>query len=268
MPFEADLADALDRSTDNLDPDLDHLVGGAVKRGRSRRNRRNLGAGVGACAVIAVAGLVMPGVLDRARHGGEGEGMEAVAFAAPRSAITGAQMIQAVEKSFPGGTYAKKEGQSNNPSDPSGGYVANGGFTFDDGRGLANVGVSAMRLKLPLQDGEGLSCEAEQTPPRAEGDTCELKELPSSATLPGGALLMQEKIADKHADGREPAHRWTTTLTVKSTGAQVQLVQWNTGGDFNTGIPKPTRPAPPLSPQQAAAVLTGSVWSPILGAVA
>jgi hypothetical protein len=268
MPFEADLADALDRSTDNLDPDLDHLVGGAVKRGRSRRNRRNLGAGVGACAVLAVAGLVMPGVIDRARHGGDGEGIESVAFAAPRSAITGKQMIQAVEKSFTGGRFTDRKGQSNNPSDPSAGYVASGSLTLDDGHGLANVGVSAMRLKLPLQDADGLSCDTEQTPPRAEGDTCELKELPSSATLPGGALVMSEKIADRRTDGREAAHRWTTTLTVKSTGAQVQLVQWNTGGSFEADIPKPTRAAPPLSRDQAVAVLTGSVWSPILGAVA
>lgn len=31
------------------------------------------------------------------------------------------------------------------------------------------VGVSAVRLKLPLKDGDGLSCA--RTPARAEGDT-------------------------------------------------------------------------------------------------
>ncbi|MGW7412060.1 hypothetical protein [Streptomyces sp. NPDC054863] len=269
MPFETDLAQALDRTTDSLEPDLTTLMAGAVQRGRSRKRRRTIGvvvgAGAGACAVIAVAGLVVPGALSRAG----GSDMETVsALAAPRSAVTGDQMIDALKKTYPGLRYSKEEKQSNEPSNPSSGSVAMGGLTVDDGQGAANVGVSAMRLKLPLQDGEGLSCDEEQVPPRPEGDTCELKELPSSARLPGGALVMQERIADRHpADSADPAHRWTTTVTMKATGAQVQMVQWNTGGDFDVTIPKPTRPAPPLSAKQAEAALTGTVWAPILGAV-
>ncbi|MFE2481592.1 hypothetical protein ACFXDA_37315, partial [Streptomyces sp. NPDC059389] len=69
MPFEADVAHALDRTTDSLAPDLSALLGGAVERGRRRRRRRNAGvlAGVGACAVIAAGGLVIPGVLSGSR---------------------------------------------------------------------------------------------------------------------------------------------------------------------------------------------------------
>ncbi|MEV6731404.1 hypothetical protein [Streptomyces sp. NPDC051364] len=266
MPFEADLAHALDRTTDSLEPDLTALLSGAVERGRSRRRRRSAGAiaGVGACAVIAAAGLVIPGALAGTRSAGSD--IEPVALAMPRSAITGTQMIQALEMTFPGGRFSQVTGQSNNPSDPSGGYVANGVLVVDDGHGAASVGVSAVRLKLPLRDGDGLSCE--QTPARAAGDTCTLSELPSSASIPGGAVVMSEQNAAKHPARADTARRWTVTVTLKSTGAQLQLVQWNsTGGGSGSDTPKPTRAAPPLSEQQAVAALTGAAWAPILSAV-
>ncbi|MFF1873324.1 hypothetical protein [Streptomyces sp. CB03911] len=271
MPFEADLAHALDRTADSLEPDLTALLGGAVERGRSRRRRRSarvvagISAGVGACAVIAVAvGLVAPGGLPGIRPAGSD--MEPVALAMPRSAITGDQMVQALETTFPGGRFSQVSGQSNNPSDPSGGYVANGELVLDDGQGAAMVGVSAVRLKLPLGDGDGLSCE--RTPALAKGDTCRLSELPSSAAIPGGALVMTEQNAAEHPVRADTAHRWTVTVTLKSTGAQLQLVEWNsTGGGSGADVPKATRSAPPLSEQQAVAALTGAVWAPILGAV-
>ncbi|MER5729156.1 hypothetical protein ABT084_12620 [Streptomyces sp. NPDC002138] len=267
MPFEADLAQALDRTTDSLDPDLTALVGAAVAHGRRRRRRRAAAAmaGVGACAAIAAAGLLAPGVLAGLRAGGSD--IEPVALAMPRSAITGDQMVQALEQTFPGGRFSETKGQSNNPSDPSGGYVANGGLVLDDGHGAAYVGISAVRLKLPFGDGDGLSCD--RTPARPKGDTCALRELPSSAAIPGGALVMSEKAAAEHPAGADTAHRWTVTVTLKATGAQLQIVQWNsTGGGSGADTPKPTRPAPPLSEEQAVAALTGPVWAPILGAVA
>ncbi|KOU14843.1 hypothetical protein ADK52_36410 [Streptomyces sp. WM6372] len=157
-------------------------------------------------------------------------------------------------------------GQSNNPSDPHGGYVANGGPVVDDGNGAAFVGVSARRLKLPLKEGDGLSCEG--TPARAAGDTCTLSELPSSAAVPGGAVVMAEQNAAERPARAGTARRWTVTVTLKSTGAQLQLVQWNsTGGGSGSDTPKPARTAPPLSEQQVVAALTGAAWAPILGAV-
>ncbi|MDH6111565.1 hypothetical protein P3T36_006745 [Kitasatospora sp. MAP12-15] len=267
MPFEADLAHALDRTTDSLEPDLTALLSGAVERGRSRRRRRSAGviAGVGACVVIAAAGLLIPGAL--AGTNSAGSDIEPVALAMPRSAITGTQMIQALETTFPGGRFSQVTGQSNNPSDPSGGYVANGELVVDDGHGAAMVGVSAVRLKLPLRDGDGLSCK--RTPARAAGDTCTLSELASSAAIPGGAVVMSQENAAEHPAGADTAHRWTVTVTLKSTGAQLQLVEWNSiGGGSGAEVPKPTRAAPPLSEQQAVAALTGATWAPVLGAVA
>ncbi|MFI6688260.1 hypothetical protein [Streptomyces sp. NPDC050485] len=267
MPFEADLAHALDRTTDSLEPDLTALLGGAVQRGRSRRRRRSAAvlAGVGACAVIAAGALVIPGALAGTHSAGSN--METVALAMPRSAITGDQMVQALKKTLPGGRFSQVTGQSNNPSDPSGGYVANGALVVDDGHGAASVGVSALRLKLPLRDGDGLSCE--RTPARAEGDTCTLRELPSSAAVPGGAVVMSERNAAKHATRADAGRRWTVTVTLKATGAQLQMVQWNSpGGGTGSDTPKATRAAPPLSEQQVVAALTGAAWAPILGAVA
>ncbi|MBT2446150.1 hypothetical protein J7F03_03390 [Streptomyces sp. ISL-43] len=266
MPFEADLAHALDRTTAPLEPDLTALLSGAVERGRSRRRRRCAAvlAGVGACAVIAAAGLVIPGALAGTHFAGSD--IETVALAMPRSAITDTQMVQALEQTLPGGRFSQETGQSNNPADPSGGYVANGGLVVDDGHGAAFVGASAVRLKLPLRDGDGLSCE--RTPARAAGDTCTLSELPSSAAIPGGAVVMSEQNAAEHPARADTARRWTVTVTLKSTGAQLQLVQWNsTGGGSGSDTPKPTRAAPPLSEQQAVAALTGATWAPILGAV-
>ncbi|MFG2718885.1 hypothetical protein ACGFW5_11440 [Streptomyces sp. NPDC048416] len=267
MPFEADLSHALYRTTDALEPDLTSLVDGAVERGRAARRRRRTTrvlTGAGACAVIAGAALVMPGMLAGVRSAGSD--IEPAALAVPRSAISGTQMIQAVEGTFPGGRFSEVSGQSNNPSDPSGGYVANGGLVVDDGHGAAMVGVSAVRLKLPLRDGDGLSCD--QTPARAAGDTCTLSELPSSAAIPGGAVVMSQKNAAEQPAHADTAHRWTVTVTLKSTGAQLQMVQWNsTGGGNGADTPKPTRTAPPLSEQQAVAALTGATWAPILGAV-
>ncbi|MFD9484943.1 hypothetical protein [Streptomyces sp. NPDC059991] len=266
MPFEADLAHALDRTTDSVEPDLTALLSGAVQRGRSRRRRRGAGvlAGVGACAVIAAGALVMPGVLAGTHSAGSD--MEPVALAMPRSAVTGDQMVQALKRTLPGGRFSQVTGQSNNPSDPSNGKVANGELVVDDGHGAAFVGVSAVRLKLPLGDGDGLSCE--QTPARAAGDTCTLSELPSSAAVPGGAVVMSERNAAEHPARTDAARRWTVTVTLKSTGAQLQMVQWNsTGGGSGAGTPKPTRAAPPLSEQQAVAALTGAAWAPVLGAV-
>nr|WSX53777.1 hypothetical protein OG409_35570 [Streptomyces sp. NBC_00974] len=267
MPFEADLAHALDRTTESLEPDLTALLSGAVQRGRNRRRRRTAGAiaAVGGCAVIAAAALVVPGALAGIRS--TGSDIEPVALAMPRSAITGTQMIQALEMTLPGGRFSEVTGQSNDPSDPSGGYVANGELVVDDGHGAAFVGVSAMRLKLPLRDGDGLSCE--QTPARAAGDTCTLSELPSSAAIPGGAVVMSEQNAAERPARADTARRWTVTVTLKATGAQLQMVQWNsTGGGSGSDTPKPTRTAPPLSEQQAVAALTGAAWAPILGAVA
>ncbi|MFI7358809.1 hypothetical protein ACIBTP_33360 [Streptomyces avidinii] len=213
---------------------------------------------------MAVAGLAIPGALAGTRPAGSD--LETVALAMPRSAITGTQMIEALKETFPGGRFSRTTGQSNNPSDPSGGYVANGGLVVDDGHGAAMVGVSAVRLKLPLGDGDGLSCE--RTPARAEGDTCTLSQLPSSAAVPGGAVVMSERNAAEHPVRADTAHRWTVTVTPKSTGAQLQMVQWNsTGGGSGAGTPEPTRAAPPLSEQQVVAALTGAVWSPVLGAV-
>ncbi|WP_406340389.1 hypothetical protein [Streptomyces sp. NBC_00648] len=267
MPFEADLAHALDRTTGSLEPDLTALVSGAVQRGRSRRRRRGAGvlaAGVGVCAVIAAGGAVIPGVLAGTHSAGSD--MEPVALAMPRSAITGTQMVRALEQTLPGGRFSQVTGQSNNPSDPSNGKVANGELVVDDGHGAAFVGVSAVRLKLPLRDGDGLSCE--QTPARAKGDTCTLSELPNSAAIPGGAVVMSERNAAEHPVRADTARRWTVTVTLKSTGAQLQMVQWNsTGGGSGSDTPKPTRAAPPLSEQQAVAALTGAAWAPILGAV-
>ncbi|MEU6237600.1 hypothetical protein [Kitasatospora sp. NPDC047058] len=266
MPFEADLAHALDRTTDSLEPDLSTILGTAVERGRRRRRRRSAGvvAGVGACAVLAAAGLLIPGALAGNRFAGSA--IEPAAPAAPRSAVTGAQMIQALEMTFPGGRFSQETGQDNNPSDPSGGFVANGELLVDDGQGAALVGVSALRLRLPLGDGDGLSCE--RTPARAAGDTCTLSELPSSAAVPGGAVVMSERNAARQPAGADTARRWTVTVTLKSTGAQLQLVQWNsTGGGTGADTPKPTRSAPPLSEQQVVAALTGAAWAPILGAV-
>ncbi|MFD7913468.1 hypothetical protein ACFV30_22525 [Streptomyces sp. NPDC059752] len=265
MPFEADLAHALDRTADSLEPDLTALLGGAVERGRSRRRRRAaVIAGIGACTVAAVAGLVIPGALAGTLP--SGSDIETVALAMPRSAITGTQMVDALKQTLPGGAFSQMDGQSNNPSDPSGGYVANGRLVVDDGHGAALVGVSAVRLKLPLRDGDGLSCA--RTPARAEGDTCTLSELPNSATVPGGAVVMSERNAAEHPARADTAHRWTVTVTLKSTGAQLQMVQWNsTGGGSGADTPKPTRAAPPLSEQQAVAALTGAAWAPILGAV-
>ncbi|MFG3053773.1 hypothetical protein ACGFZP_22865 [Kitasatospora sp. NPDC048239] len=267
MPFEADLAHALDRTTDSLEPDLTALMGRAVERGRSRRRRRNIGiaAGVGACAVIAATVVALPGVLAAGRSAGSD--FEPAALALPRSAITDTQMIEALERTFPGGRFSQVTGQSNNPSDPSGGLVANAGLVLDDGQGAAFVGVSTVRLKMPLGDGGGLSCK--QTPARAAGDTCTLRELPSSAELPGGAVVMSEKSAAEHPVRADTAHRWTVTVTLKSTGAQLQLVEWNSiGGGTGSETPKLTRPAPPLSEQQVVDALTGAVWAPILAAVA
>ncbi|BFV59554.1 hypothetical protein KCMC57_up46580 [Kitasatospora sp. CMC57] len=267
MPFETDLAQAIDRTTDSLEPDLTTLLGKAVERGRSRRRRRSAGvvAGVGACTLTAAAALAIPGALAGGSHAGSD--FEPVALAMPRSAITGAQMGEALKSVLPGGAYSRVTGQSNNPSDPSGGLVANGGLLFDDGHGAAYVGASAVRLKLPLRDGPGLTCD--QTPTRADGDTCTVRELPSSDAIPGGALVMTEQNAATHPATADTAHRWTMTFTLKSTGAQVQLVQWNsTGGGTGADTPKPTRPAPPLSEQQAITALTGPAWAPILGAVA
>ncbi|WP_441251258.1 hypothetical protein [Kitasatospora sp. McL0602] len=268
MPFEADLAHALDRTTDSIEPDLTPLLGAAVTQGRSRRRRRSAGVvlGVSACAALAAAGLVSPGALPGTHSSSE---FETVALAMPRSAISGNQMIKTLETTFPGGRFTQETGQSNNPSDPNSGYVANGGLLLDDGHGIASVGVSAVRLKLPLKDGDGLSCE--QTPARPAGDSCTVTELPSSATVPGGAVVMSEQAAARHPAGVADTgtRRWTVTVTLKSTGAQVQLVQWNsTGAGTGAEVPKPTRTAPPLSEQQAIAVLTGPTWAPILGAVA
>ncbi|WP_459648132.1 hypothetical protein [Kitasatospora sp. Ki12] len=266
MPFETDLARALDRTTDPLEPDLTALLAGAVDRGRSRRRRRTAGlvagAGVGACAVLTAAGLVLSGTLPG--FGSGGSDLEPAAQSAPRSVITGAQMIQTLEATFPGARFSQQTGQDNNPSDPSSGAVANGGLVVDDGQGAATVGISAVRLRLPLRDGDGLGCDQKHT---RGGDTCTMSELPSSAAIPGGALVMSEQNASHQPAQADTPRRWTVTVTLKSTGAQLQLVQWNTALGTGPGTVKPTRAAPPLSEQQAVAVLTGPVWAPILAAV-
>ena len=270
MPFEADLAHALDRTTDSLEPDLTVFLSGAVARGRSRRRRRSAGivAGVGACAVIAAAGLLIPGAL--AGTGSGGADMEPVALAMPRTAVTGTQMIHTLEQTFPGSRFSQVTAEGSNPSGPPSAYVATAELVVDDGHGAAFVGISAERLQLPLKvgeaDGDGLSCAS--SPDHMTGGTCSLSQLPSSAAIPGGALVMWEENAADHPVGPVAAQRWTMTVTLKATGAQLQLVEWNSNGSMvGNDTSEPTRVAPPLSEQQAVAALTGATWAPILGAV-
>ncbi|MET3986992.1 hypothetical protein [Streptomyces sp. PvR034] len=261
MPFETDLAHALNRTTESLDPDLAPLLSNAVQRGRTHQRRRRTTAvlaGITACAAITTCALLLPALRP------SGSDMEPAALALPRSAVSGDQMIQALQQTFPGARFSDQHGQSNNPADPAAGYVANAGLILDDGHGPAFVGISAVRLKLPLRDGDGLTCD--RTPARPKGDTCTQTELPPSPTVPGGAVVLSERNAADHTPGS--AQRWTVTLTLKSTGAQLQLTQWNSpGGGTGPETPKPTRPTPPLTEAQALTALTGPAWTPILNAV-
>lgn len=262
MPFEADLAHALDRTTDSLEPDVGALLRGAVTRGRGLRRRRTAGflaTGAVTCSVVAAAALVVPGMLHRHQD------PEPVRAAASRSAITGGQMIQALEGTFPGGRFSEVKGQGNKPSDPYDGAVANASLILDDGKGPASVGVSAQKFKLPLRDVEGLSCDGWQ---RSPGDTCTRSDLASSTEVPGGAVLLVERNTPKNQAPGPATSRWTVTVTMKSTGAQLRMVQWNSpGGGTGAEVPTPTRTAPPLTDQQAVAALTGPAWAPILSAL-
>ena len=271
MPFEADLARALDRTTDALEPDLNALLVGVVEQGRSRRRRRSAAflGGATACAVIATGGVLAPGLLAGTpatqRVQSAQPGPSAASGVRTKAVqVTGTEMINALETSFGGnGRFTQPTSQSNDPANPGAGLVANAALTYDDGHGAGTVGVSVLQVTLPVADADGAHCEAAD-PPTA-GSTCTMSDLPSSAVLPGGALVMYQRAVDKDPAGRTLV-TWQTTLTVKSTG--VQLVFGESNGTTTGSTRTVSRATPPFSEQQVLAGLSNAAWTPVLDSFA
>ncbi|AUG78969.1 hypothetical protein CFP65_4215 [Kitasatospora sp. MMS16-BH015] len=244
MPFENDFSRALDHTTDALDPDLGLFLTGAVQRGRRRKRRRNaaMAAGVGvAVGSLALATGLLPGPL----LGVHPAGVAAAPAATPsRSVLAGSHLIGLIEDMYPSVAFNRRAGQDTDPrNEPE---VAHASVIVDDGRGGLMAEVSATKVS-----GAGPTCLG--TP---AGDTCTLAESPR-----GDASVLAEQSTVGQLFNGQAALRWTVTVTMKATGAQLRFTQSNLplGGG-----PAPTGATPRLSDQQVVAALTGPAWAPVL----
>lgn len=241
--LEERLGNALHRAGNGFDPDRRSLAAKGEARGRLLRSRRRIAltGSVAGIALVGVGGaLLMPRTDDgrapaatstsKIRTEKHGRGMSA------------ADMIRALEKTLPKGTFSDEAGRPSD--DPLGPYAY---AVHDDGHGKAAVSV-AVNLVDPASP---QAVEAVTCPDRSSAgyDACH------TSTLGDGSRLMIFQ-GYEYPDRRADTKYWYAQL-LTPTGRQVNVSEWNAAAEKGSPV---TRPEPPLSPAGLKRVATAAVW--------
>ncbi|MEU8791065.1 hypothetical protein [Streptomyces sp. NPDC048643] len=240
--LEERLGNALHRAGNGFDPDRRALAAKGEARGRRLRSRRRIAVtgSVAGLALVGVGGaLLMPGTDD-----GRAPAAAATSKAGTEKhgRMSAADMIRALEKTLPKGSFSEEAGR---PTDhPLGPYAY---AVHDDGHGKAAVSV-AVNLVDPAspEAGEAVTCPDKST---AKYDACH------TSTLKDGSRLMIFQ-GYEYPDRRADTKYWYAQL-LSPTGRQVNVSEWNAAAEKDSPV---TRPQPPLSPARLKKAATAAVW--------
>jgi hypothetical protein len=244
--FEDQLASALRQAGDTFEPDRHALVVGGEER--ARRIRRGRAAVVGGAAGVALVGLgaamLLPG-----GHGADGQQRSVAAgpstpaaSAAPRTTVSGAQLVSTLKKLLPEGRFSQEEGRGTNDK-----RLPLARVVYDDGKGKAGIALSLARVPAGGQE----AVQSTQCPDKVfiAYDAC------TSTTLSDGSKLMVLQ-GYEYPDRRVDTKMWNAELVTPS-GQHISLQEWNSPAEKDAPI---TRDAPPLSASQLRTLVSAPEW--------
>ncbi|MEW1910866.1 hypothetical protein AB0442_20830 [Kitasatospora sp. NPDC085895] len=235
MPVEESFTTAL-RSAAELAPEPNALAfaQGAATRGARRRRRRR--AAVLAAAAAVAAAVLAAGSLP-ALHGGRAPAAQ------PWSSVSGEYMRDALVSLLPNGHVTSAMGFTGNEGDVKTGPSAV--VEIATARGAGQVTLSLDRVTTPVRESSlGTHCfDPSERPTESCNRTVE----------PDGSVLMVNVLLPEQAGmGKTMVASWT-----HPDGRQVRIDSFDRSG----------RGEPPLTGEQAVAVLRGTAWDVGFGGV-
>jgi hypothetical protein len=244
--FEDQLASALRQAGGTFEPDRHALVVGGEER--ARRIRRGRAAVVGGATGVALVGLGAAMLLP-AGHGADGQQRSVAAgpsthaaSAAPRTTVSGGQLIRTLQKLLPEGRFSQEAGHGTDGRLPPFARLV-----YDDGKGKAGIAVGLTRV----QPGGQEAVQSTQCPDKVfiAYDAC------TSTTLSDGSRFMVLQ-GYEYPDRRVDTKLWNAELVTPS-GQHISVQEWNSPAEKDAPI---TRDEPPLSPSQLRTLVTAPEW--------
>ncbi|MGW9023162.1 hypothetical protein ACWGQ5_02765 [Streptomyces sp. NPDC055722] len=244
--FEDQLASALRQAGDTFEPDRHALVVGGEER--ARRIRRGRAAVVGGATGVALVGLGAAMLLPTG-HGADGQQRSVAAgpsthaaSAAPRTTVSGGQLVRTLQKLLPEGRFSQEAGNGTDGRLPPFARLV-----YDDGKGKAGIAVGLTRV----QPGGQEAVQSTQCPDKVfiAYDAC------TSTTLSDGSRLMVLQ-GYEYPDRRVDTKLWNAELVTPS-GQHISVQEWNSPAEKDAPI---TRDEPPLSPSQLRTLVTAPEW--------
>ncbi|MFD5921496.1 hypothetical protein ACFVYP_37800 [Kitasatospora sp. NPDC058201] len=272
--FEDDLLFAMTRTGEGFGGEgRQALAVGGLARGRRLRRRRSATASLGGAVALALVGT---GAMYLTGGTGGTGGSPATAPQTAPAAGGGTASVSATGTGTGTGTdQSDQGGQGGQDGAPARAYSvpeaiavlrtllpagkvtgtgdAAGPLLFDDGKGGSVLSLSLDRY------GEGDARRTENGCPDRKAmrfDAC------TSTALPGGGSLTVFQ-GYEYPDNRAETKRWFARL-VGQDGRMVQLTEWNAPAAKGAPV---SRPAPPLTPEQLTAVVTGKSWDRIVAGI-
>jgi hypothetical protein len=267
--FEDDLLCAITRTGEGFRPeqaDQADLVAGGYQRGRRRWRRRSTAAVVGGAAALALVGTGAF-YLSNATGGSPAAHASVEAAAAPTTTGAGAapvtatptaaksdaapvtdkEMLAAFQALLPKGevTDAKGEGTGK-------GLSASPQLVFDDGQGKSLMGITVQKFYKSQEQPH--TCPADLK--LASMDSC------TATTLPDGSQLVLAQ-GYEYPDHRATTKEWWASLN-RPDGGSIFFNEWNSPQE--KGAPD-SRPNPPITLDQAKAIVTDKAWDKVVAAV-
>lgn len=244
-PFEDELGEVLRRTGDLFEPmDRGELVDGAVARGRRRLARRRAAAVTGSVLALGVVGI--GGAYGGGLLGASGDGESSMA--APTWSVTGGadgvvtdkDMIGILERLVPVGELIDTQARGTHER---GGPSVSG--VIDDGMGRAAVSVGLFRVSGAEATGQ-VTC-----PDKAlvAYESC------TGSTLADGSRLMIYQGYEY--PGRPQDTRSRRAVLSTADGFLIDAHVYN--APMVRGS-TPSRPDPPLDPQQLKELVTSDAW--------
>ncbi|MEV7023128.1 hypothetical protein, partial [Kitasatospora sp. NPDC093558] len=167
--------------------------------------------------------------------------------AAPAAPVTDKEMLAAFQSLLPKGEVTEPKGQGTEKSTTP--YAQ---LVFDDGQGASLMDVSVQKFYKGQE--QQRTCPADLK--LANLDSC------SVTTLPDGSTLMLSQ-GYEYPDHRATTKEWWVSVS-RPDGGQVSFNEWNAPQE--KGAPD-SRPNPPITLEQAKAIVTDKVWDKVVAAV-
>ncbi|MGW2254510.1 hypothetical protein ACWCXH_30605 [Kitasatospora sp. NPDC001660] len=265
--FEDDLLYAMTRTGEGFRTERTDLAAGGLGLGRRRWRRRSAAAVVSGAAALALVGTgafylsgtkggstAAPEAISAAAATTGGAGATPVTAtptatkaAAPAAPVTDKEMLAAFQALLPKGEVTDTKGQGTEKSTTA--YTQ---LVFDDGQGKSLMSVSVQKFYKGQEQPH--TCPADLK--LANLDSC------TATTLPDGSQLMLSQ-GYEYPDHRATTKEWGATVS-RPDGGQVSFSEWNAAQE--KGAPD-SRPNPPITLDQAKAIVTDKAWDKVVAAV-